>query len=472
MGELFRKFIEFAMGNGIVLIIGLISSPIITRIIIPEELGKASMFTTITSLIIVVITLGRDQSYIRYYNDEKEYNRGKLFRESIKLPLILNLILGLILIVFYKPVSNMIVKESSFIIVLLMLLHSTFSIISNFALLNVRMKQKGKLYSLFQVVNKLTYLIFIGVLFIIFRNSYMTVVLATIISTLVMGGVALLYDRKQLFNFEINEELNTKSSDLLKYGTPFLFSMSIIWIFQSIDKISLRAFSSFEEIGLYTGAMTIITLLNIVQSTFTTFWTPVAYAQYAKEPENHGFFIDINEIVSMIMLLISIMVIALKDIIIVFLGPEYAGAQFIFPFLVFMPIMYTISETTVIGINFSKNTKCHINIAVISAITNVIGNLILVPMYGAKGAAISTGLSYIVFFIARTYYSNKYYKIKYKLKKLWICIIPVYILAAYSSVYKFNSVILYLSILSIIIVLLMYRNIIISSAKKLIKQKK
>lgn len=469
MRELIKKFIEFAIGNGIVMIIGFISTPIITRMIIPEEFGKGAMFTTITGLIIVIITLGRDQSYIRYYNDEKEHNRGKLLRESIKLPLILNLILGLILMVFYKPVSNMIVGESSFIIVLLMVLHSAFSIIANFALLNIRMKQKGKLYSLFQVVNKVSYLVFIGILFMVFRDSYMTVVLATIISTLVMGGAAILNDRKQLLNFKVDEELNTKSSDLLKYGTPFLFSMSIIWIFQSIDKISLRVFSSLEEVGLYTGAMTIIALLNIVQSTFTTFWTPVAYNQYAKEPENHGFFIEINEIVSMIMLLISIVVIALKDVIILFLGKDYAGAQFIFPFLVLMPIMYTISETTVIGINFSKNTKYHINVAVVSAITNIIGNLILVPKLGAKGAAISTGLSYIVFLIARTYYSKKYYKVNYKLKKLWICIIPVYILAAYSSVYKFNSIIVYLSILSVVIVLAMYRNIIISTVNKIIK---
>ncbi|MBU3103179.1 oligosaccharide flippase family protein [Clostridium gasigenes] len=469
MKELLKKFMEFALGNGIVLIIGLISSPLITRIILPAEYGKASMFITATSLIIVIMTLGRDQAYIRYYNDEKEYNRGKLLRKSIKLPLILNLILGLILIILYKPISNMIIQEVSFTIVLLMLVHSTFSIISNFALLNIRMKQKGKIYSLFTILNKVSYLIFIVLIFTIFKNSYMTIVLATIISNVVMCGVALVYDRREWFDSKKGEELNTKTKELFKYGTPFVFSMSIIWIFQSIDKISLRMFSGYEEIGLYGGAMSIIALLNIVQGTFTTFWTPVAYEKYAKEPENTDFFIEINEIVTVIMLLISIIVIALKDIIIMFIGSEYAGAEFIFPFLVLMPIMYTISETTVMGINFSKNTKSHIYVAIISAISNVIGNLILVPKYGAKGAAISTGLAYILFFIARTYYSNKYYKVKYKLKKFWVCIIAVYILAAYSSAYKFNSIILYLTIGSLAIVLIMYRSIIINSIKKIRK---
>ena len=397
MRELMKKFIEFAMGNGIVLIIGFISSPLITRIISKEEYGKASMFITVTSLMIVIITLGRDQGYIRYYNDEEADKRWKLLRESIKLPLILNLILGGILIIFYKPVSNMIVQETSITVVVLMILHSTFSIISNFALLNIRMKQKGKIYSLFQVINKVSYLIFIVALFMIFKDSYITIVLSTIIATLVMGLSVVIYDRREWLHLKKEEHINTSNKDLLKYGTPFLFSMSIVWIFQSIDKLSLRIFSGYDEIGLYAGAMTIIALLNIVQGTFTTFWTPVAYERYSKEPDNTKFFIEINEIVSMIMLLMSIIVIAMKDIIIIFLGAEYSGAKFIFPFLVLVPIMYTISETTVMGINFSKNTKCHIYVAIVSAITNIIGNLILVPKYGARGAAISTGLSYIIF---------------------------------------------------------------------------
>ena len=469
MGVLFRKFMEFAMGNGIVLIIGLISSPIITRIILPEEYGKASMFSTVTSLIIVVMTLGMDQAYTRFYNDEKEENRGRLLRKSIKLPLILNLILGVVLIILYKPISNIIIKEVSFALVVLMLVHSTFSIVSRFALLNIRMKQKGKMYSSLTILNKVVYLISIIIIFMIFRNSYMTIVLATIIGNLAMSLVAMFYDRRDWFDLKKGELLNIKTKELFIYGRPFVFSMAIIWIFQSIDKISLRIFSGYEQIGLYAGAMTIVALLNTFQGAFTTFWAPVAYEKYAKEPEDKEFFININEIVTLIMLIISIVLIALKDVVIKFLGNDYAGAEFIFPFLVLMPIMYTISETTVMGINFGKNTKDHIYVAIISAIANVIGNLILVPKYGAKGAAISTGLAYIIFFIARTYYANKYYKVKYTLYKFWICIAAVYILAGYSSIYKFNSIILYLTIGSLGIVLVMYRNIFVDIIKKIKK---
>ncbi|TKH00449.1 lipopolysaccharide biosynthesis protein, partial [Peribacillus simplex] len=103
----------------------------------------------------------------------------------------------------------------------------------------------------------------------------------------------------------------------------------------------------------------------------------------------------------------------------VLLGPEYQEASKILPFLVFMPLMYTISETTVLGINFYKKPKWHIVIAGVSCICNIIGNWVLVPQFGGLGAALSTAFSFIVFFMLRTHISLKYYKVNYGLGKLY-----------------------------------------------------
>lgn len=461
MNGLFKKFIEFAIGNGLVMILGLISTPIVSRMILPYEKGRADIFITYTSLIVLILTMGIDQAYVRYFNDEEENSRGKLLRNSVKVPIIINLIFSLIILVFYKPVSNYIVKETSFFIVVLFALHSLFSIISNFAMINVRMKQKAKTYSMLGVINKIAFIIFILILFYIFRNNYMTLVMATVLANLVMTIMAIFIERNDWFNFKNEIKLNTSTKELIKYGTPFIFSMAITWIFQSIDRISIQLFSDFTQLGLYGGAMYIISILNTVQGAFTTFWIPVAYDKYANSPEDKKFFGNINEIVSFFMLIIAIGLIATKDILIIILGKNYEGAQFIFPFLVFMPIMYTISETTVLGINFKKKTKYHIYIAVVSAITNIVGNLILVPAMGAKGAAISTGLAYVVFFISRTYLGNKFFKVEVKYFKFFVSVISVYVLATISSIYKFNILVLIATIISVLIVLIMYRNVVI-----------
>jgi O-antigen/teichoic acid export membrane protein len=471
MNNLFKKFLEFAIGNGIVLILGFFSTFIIGRTIDPTQNGKASMFITYTSLIVLVLTMGIDQAYIRFYNDETYEGKKVLLRKSIKIPILMTLIFGSIIILFYKIVSNIMIDETSLFLIILLVINSLFTIIWNFAMINVRMKQKGKAYSLLNAANKGIYIILIIIFYYIFKGNYITLILATVISNIIMVILAVFYEKEDWIKKIKLNHMNTNMKELVSYGVPFIFSMAIIWVFQSIDRIFIKTFSDFEQVGLYSGAMNIVSLLTAVQGVFTTFWTPVAYERFSKEPNDTEFFTNINQIVSIVMILLSIGLIASKDILIMILGKKYDGAQYIFPFLVLMPIMYTISETTVLGINFKKKTKYHIYIAVISATSNVIGNFILVPIYGAKGAAISTGLSYVVFFLSRTYFAKRFYKIKLYMWRFLICITSVYIFAIYSSIYKFNYVILCLSIFNIILVIVMYKDIIFSLLNILKKHK-
>lgn len=456
--SLFKKFIEFGIGSILTLILGFISSPIITRMISPEENGKFGMFNTITNLLLVVGMLGLDQAYVRYYYDEEEENRGKLLRNCIKIPLIINLFIGVLIIVFYKPISIYIVQQASFAVTVLLVINLLLSIISRFALLQIRMKQKAKLYSLLNIIMKIANLLFVIAIFFVYKNNYMTLTLAIVLTNALITVLAVTIENKE-WTSKSRTQLNTSRKEIIKYGLPLVFSMAVTWIFQSIDRITIKEFSGYEQVGLYNGAMTIIALLNAVQATFTTFWTPVAFEKYSKNPDDKEFFQKINKIVTVGMLVIAIGLISCKDIIVLLLGPKYREAVFIFPYLVFMPIMYTISETTVIGINFKKQPKKHIYVASISALTNLIGNLILVPKFGAAGAAISTGFAYIVFFMLRTHFSKKLYYINYNLGKFAISIISIYILAAYSSFYRFNIVIAILIFINLIIIVFLYKDI-------------
>lgn len=457
--NLFKKFMEYGIGSIITLLLGFISSPIITRLISPEENGKFSMFSTCTDLLLVIVLLGLDQSYVRYYYEEDENNRGRLLRKCIGIPLIVNIFAGIIMIIFYKAISIYIVQEQSLIVTLLLVINLLLSIISRFAILQIRMKQKGKLYSLINIIMKIANLIFVILIFMVYKNNYITLILSMLFTNILGTVIAIFVSRDEWFNTKISNKIRTSEKHLVRYGMPLVFSMAITWIFQSIDRVSIKEFAGYGEVGIYNGAMTIVALLNAVQGTFTTFWTPVAFETYSLEPNNKEFFTKINKIVTVLMLFIAIGLIATKDILVLLLGSKYREAVFIFPYMIFMPVMFTISETTVIGINFKKKPKCHIYISALAAMFNLVGNLLLVPKLGAKGAAISTGLAYIIFFIARTYFSKKYYNVNYNLKKFAISTILIYILATYSSFYKFNVTIFLLTLINIIIIGFLYRDV-------------
>ena len=75
----------------------------------------------------------------------------------------------------------------------------------------------------------------------------------------------------------------------------------------------------------------------------------------------------------------------------------------------------------------------HLIIAIICCLINLGGNILLVPFLGAKGASISTGISYFLLFIMRTLIAKKYYPIKYKLYKLLIILLMMSCFALYNT---------------------------------------
>ncbi|MDQ9841794.1 hypothetical protein RFY10_16760, partial [Acinetobacter baumannii] len=81
--------------------------------------------------------VGLDQAYVRFFYEEKEDSRKKLLRESIKIPIIINIIFSFILIIFYRPFSKFIVGQYSFSIIVMLIIQNTLGIIGRFALLVV-----------------------------------------------------------------------------------------------------------------------------------------------------------------------------------------------------------------------------------------------------------------------------------------------------------------------------------------------
>ena len=71
------------------------------------------------------------------------------------------------------------------------------------------------------------------------------------------------------------------------------------------------------------------------------------------------------------------------------------------------PIMYTMSESVAVGIGFTRKTHYNIVVSGLSGVTNIVLNYLLIPVLEGKGAAIATGVSYMVFFWARTLISRK-----------------------------------------------------------------
>lgn len=436
-GGLLSGFLHIGLGTAINMVIGFFTTPIITRVVDPAEYGRLAIFNMYISIAIMVLCFGLDQALVRfYYKDESiDYKRWLISNCSI-IPLIITMVFVTIFSLLVKCFDlNFEFKDS----LLLLSFGVVGHLLYRFGTLVLRLENKNKLYSAVYVANKVIYIsLALGLVLLTDWNRFYCLSFATVFSFLSTAIFALLNSRDKWRVVFANSCGSITRNELIRYGLPFIVSMGLTTLFQSIDKMSLNHFCDYATVGVYTSAITIISVFAIIQTTFNAMWAPMMVKHYEQAPEDRIFFTKYNSLITVIMFAFGLTLILCKDIFGLLLGAKYREAAYIVPFLAIEPIMLTISETTVTGIVVKNKSYMNIIVAGVSCITNLIGNTVLIPLIGPKGAAVSTGISYIVFFIMRTVIGGRYYRVDYNLFKFTIVTSLLVGFAAINAFSKFG----------------------------------
>lgn len=467
-GSFLSHFFAIGAGTIINMFLGLITTPIITRMVDPNEYGQLGIFTMYTSIATMFLCIGLDQALVRYYYDDDsvDYHRS-LLKFCLTVPVIIASIVSIIVIAL--SLSRAVIFEFSPVIMMMLCVNVLASIWNRLSVLVLRTTYQSKRFAVSNVLHRVSYIVIaIALLLLIRENKLESLIIATVLSLVFQAAYATSMT-KELWRLNA-KTTNINTKEIIRYGIPLMLSMGLTTLFQAIDKMSLNYFCTYSEVGVYTSAMTLVNIFAIIQTTFNALWGPMQVEHYVNNPEDTTFIRKGNRYITIVMFFIGLTLILFKDIFALLLGEKYRLAAYILPFLIFNPIMYTISETTCSGIGLYKKSHLYIYISLGPCITNLIGNWLLVPRFGCQGAAISTGISYIVYFALRTYFSNKYYYIDYALKRFAIITIATLIYAWINTFYAFGiaSIIGYIICSSLLF--LLYRNETIEAIRITTKQ--
>ena len=469
----FKHFAVIFSGTFINILVGVLTTPIITRLVDPVEYGKLSIFNLYVSLAVIVLCLGLDQALIRFYYKQEDLSyRSSLLKKCVILPLLVTLSISFLFIVLCS--TNIIIFEFDTTICIVLCICVIFQLLNRFSFLVVRLDYSSKTYSVLHILHKVSYVVFaILLLYLIDGNDLFLLAFSTTASVAVVTIAGIVIKRSIWFG-RIDNKYSISTKDLICFGAPFILSMGIAVLFQGIDKIAINYFCDYSEVGIYASAMSLVHIFSILQSTFNSLWTPMATENYEKNPEDRTFYQKGNAYITILMFAFGLCLILCKDVFAILLGEKYREAAYILPCLAFNPIMYTISESTVNGINFAKKSHLHIWTSVIACVVNIVGNIILVPDFGGRGAAISTGLAYIVFYTMRTMLSKKYFPVNYKLCRFYIITVVTFLYALYNTFFAFDIISILGFLICFAILLLLYRKEFlecIKIAKMFIKKK-
>ena len=100
------------------------------------------------------------------------------------------------------------------------------------------------------------------------------------------------------------------------------------------------------------------------------------------------------------------------DIVNILTTSEYIGSILAMPFLLFSQIIYFSVDLTGNGMTLKEQSKPYVWIMLVAGGTNFGLNFYFVPNFGFVGAAITTIISNIVYFLVAYYWSQKVFFIK------------------------------------------------------------
>lgn len=407
MKKYLKSFGAFSIGPIVGAVFSFITIPIITYFISPSEYGRVSMFTLFQNVLGMIAYLGLDQAYIKFYHDEED--KEKLMLHSIVPALSLAVLVSIGVFLFKEPLATWLYGSTEDLsCVYILIPYLPFFVVERFILIKYRMEQKGMLYSFFSIFSKAALLVLSVLTLKYYLCGYQSVIYSTVLAQ-ILTTVLLIISCYKNNKITVSEWEWSYVKTLLKYSLPLIPATIVGWVLNSMDKIMIRSLCDYQQLGLYDTALKIVSVLAIVQNCFSTFWSPIAF-KWNKEKKETEKFEEVGKILSIIMVSMFMGILTFKEVIIKILSPDYYNAVEILPFLLIYPIMYTVSEVTVVGIYFSGKSVTTIIVAVCSCVLNVTLNSLLIPKYGAIGASIATGCSYILFFWLRTIISRKVWR--------------------------------------------------------------
>lgn len=183
--------------------------------------------------------------------------------------------------------------------------------------------------------------------------------------------------------------------EFIMYGLPLFAGLGAGWILNQADNYIVLHFFTLKDVGVYTVAYSIGTIINTINQAATNAVLPILYGALEKK-EGHKVVKKLNLYYSLSIILISLIVGSGSFLYMPFVfGEAYASSADIVFFIALAFGFNGIYRTTGGVIAFYKENTLQMKLVYLSALINLVMSLILIPYFGLVSPAIGTLIAYI-----------------------------------------------------------------------------
>lgn len=394
--------------------------PIVSYYLSPSELGIATNFTVLTTLIILLAGLAIVNSIPYFFYEQDKSENICLISNLMILCIGSSLIIGAIAVCFYQQIFDYL--QIDIHIQLLGVVFVVASLISNINLSLLRMENNSKHFAILQILQIVLHTLFVVLFVIVLKGGGIGKIYAEVMVFCVVGAIHLtMLLKKGYVKFHLQMAWIRK---LLHFGLPLLPHSVSFWLKSGMDKVFITTYCGLQFNGLYSMAISVSSVYTMLMQSFFNAYTP--YLQKRLASFNGSlFFVEKISIVKQIYLIYALfgvvgcIAIAVSWIIFhYFIDLKYLPAMSYIPLIILANFIYTFYNFTIEFIYKVKKTFVMGIITFTCSLIQMFLSYMLIKSYGVMGAVYSLLIGNTLITLSISIYSNMVYRMPWFLRRI------------------------------------------------------
>ncbi len=387
----FWLYLSEAISKGTKLLIFIL----IVRILGPQQFGVFEYLFSFVGMLFLFADFGSSSIFIRDYQQKEE--KEKYTNTFLSLKILLSILFGLLSIVGFlfvkKELANFFLYLPFVIFYILMNIEGFFE-----AYFMAIQRVEKKFF--FNFISSLILLILIVFGLNIYRSINMVIVAYLISAICSLATAYFLLNKSTKISFLLDKNL------IFYYiyrGLPLALFGLLGYIFFSTDKIILAYLRPIDEVGYYSLASRIISVILVIPSLLNAALYPYL-AKKAVEKEGESKIFKLSQIMISISIFLALFIafiafLSAEFLVLMFFGEKYLPTISIFKIFIWIIIfIYPTIFLDYLLVSYHKEWL-DFGVTLIPAIFNIIFNFILIPYYGVYGAVYASIMAQFLNFV-------------------------------------------------------------------------
>ena len=442
--------------------IGLITTPVFSRMLTKAEYGIAENFNALLSIMIIVASLCLPATLIRARFDFKD-SLISYIKTCLLINIITSIIIAFCFSLFKTQITEFFFLDTKYFVVLFFVVSANpaFEI---FILLN----QFDYKYKKVSVINSLVAILGIGFSFLLllfFKENIFAKLFGAQIPLIILG-ITLYF-----FFFTKRGKINFRYVKyILPIAIPFVIHSLSGAILNSADRIMITNICGTEENALYSIGCSVGQLANVLWAAMNTAFVPwlgeiMHLKKYDELRKFSTFYISFFVVCVLGVILIA------PELLFFLGGSKYSEAKYVIPAIVISNVFLFLYSMYVNIEQYEKKTNGMALATTISAVINIVLNWILIPIYGYVVAAYTTMLGYLVmlilhYFLVKRIKLHQCYNSVYILLVSCVCLLFSFIIPVVYDFFFVRIILIGIYVLCLILFFIKNRSRIVAFIQK------